>query len=364
MAMMTAQHLNGPARSSSSAEIVPLAREAWEHAVRQFADYSYRQSWAYGKTLAEKRGALSEHVAIQRGDEIVGMADVRIKRVPVIGGGLAYISGGPLVQRFQDGDDAFSRFGACLHALIREYVSRRGLTLRILAPIGLTERNELNSKCFESAGFHRTDRGEHYRTVLLDVNRPLEEIRASLHSHWRRHLNGAERNDLTVTFGTEVERFEQVAKMSEALRARKGFDLDLDAGFFADVQRKLSEQDRLVVGLVMHNGVPVAGNITAMHGDTAVYLVGASTDAALECKASYLMHWKTIELVQERGLKWYDLGGIDPEVNPGVTSFKLRTNGIDVTAAGPFEKSPDGVRGRIADFAERTYLRLKRRSTA
>ena len=109
-----------------------------------------------------------------------------------------------------------------------------------------------------------------------------------------------------------------------------------------------------MVGIVSRDGEPLAGNITAIHGDTAVYLVGASTDAALERKASYLMHWRTIELLQERGVPWYDLGGIDPDVNPGVTSFKLRTNGVDVTAAGP-TSGARGTRGQLTDWAERAY---------
>ena len=104
----------------------------------------------------------------------------------------------------------------------------------------------------------------------------------------------------------------------------------------------------------------MAGNITSIHGDTAVYLIGASTETGLKAKAGYMMHWRTIELIRERGLPWYDLGGIDPEANPGVTSFKLRTNGADVTAAGPFDLSPAGVRGRVAGWAERAYVRAKR----
>jgi hypothetical protein len=345
-------------------EVVRLDRSGWEAAVRQFSDYSYRQSWAYGVKLAERRGATSEHVAIRRGDETVGLADVRIKRLPIIGAGLAYVSGGPLV-RLQDGSgDALARLDLCLRALVREFVEGRGLTLRIVAPIGLPEENERVAERFARAGFVRTERGDSYRTVLLDVDRPLQEIRSSFHKHWRRHLNGSERNDLEVTFGTEPERFEHVARMSEALRARKGFELDLDAAFYQDVQRGLSEEDQLVVGLVLKDGTPVAANITAVHGDTAVYLVGASTEAGLESKAGYQMHWRTIELLRERGLPWYDLGGIDPDVNPGVTSFKLRTNGVDVTAAGLFEVSPAGLRGRVTDWAERAYIQIRARRAA
>src|SRR4051794_21872966 len=73
-------------------QVVQLDRPQWEASVREFRDYSYRQAWAYGTQLARKRGATSEHVAIRRGSETIGLADVRIKQLPVIGGGLAYIS--------------------------------------------------------------------------------------------------------------------------------------------------------------------------------------------------------------------------------------------------------------------------------
>jgi hypothetical protein len=341
--------------------VARLERAEWDSCAAAFADHSYRQTWAYGVRLAEKRGAASEHVAIRRGNETLALADVRIKLLPVIGGGLAYVSGGPLVRAFEDPFDELDRFDAAVDALTREYVHGRGLTLRIVAPIGLPEHNEAVADRLRAAGFSRAAHGDEYRTVLLDVDRPLDELRASFHKHWRRHLNAVLRNDgLEMTFGTGPERFEVVDRMSAATRARKGYELDLDAGFYADVQRELSEPDELVVGLVLKDGAPVAANITSLHGDTAVYLIGASTEEGLGVKAGYLMHWRTIELIRERGLPWYDLGGIDPEANPGVTSFKLRTNGADVTAAGPFDLAPSGLRGHVAGWAERAYLRAKR----
>jgi hypothetical protein len=343
--------------------LVRLDHAQWESAVRSFSDYSYRQTWAYGSTLASKRGALSEHLAIQAGDEVIGLADVRIKQLPLVGGGLAYVSGGPLIRSCDGSGDALDRFDKCIELLTDEFVGRRGLTFRALAPIGLADDNDALAERFAKAGLAPTEHGEHYRTVLLDLEPEPEEIRTSLHRHWRRQLNRAERNDLEVSFGTEPGRFEEVARMSEALRARKGFNLDLDAGFYGEVQEGLSDRDRLVVGLVHAGGEVVAGNITAVHGDTAVYLVGASNDAGRESRAAYLMHWRTLELIRERGLRWYDLGGIDPVANPGVSSFKLRTNGFDVTAAGPYEKSPGGVRASLARWAERAVRRVQRKDS-
>ena len=347
--------------AATSGRLVRLGQEEWEADVAEFEDYSYRQTWAYGVALADKRGATSEHVAIRRGAETLGLADVRVKRAPVIGGGLAYVSGGPLIRAADGRSSDPERLAACVDELVDDFVRARGLKLRLMPPVGLPEFNESVAAVLRDAGLVPAERAAAYRTVLLDITRPLEEIRSSLHQHWRRQLKKAEKNPLEVTFGTSRDRFEQVARMSAALRERKGYELDLDAMFYADVQDGLREEDRLIVGLVAKDGEPVAGTIVSVHGDTAVYLVGASTDAGRETRAAYLLHWRTIELLQERGVAWYDLGGIDPVANPGVTSFKLRTGGVDV-AAVPFELSPGGLRGRATDLAERAYARLRRGS--
>ena len=47
------------------------------------------------------------------------------------------------------------------------------------------------------------------------------------------------------------------------------------------------------------------------------------------------LQWTLIKWLKERGVRWYDLGGIDPEGNPGVYSFKRGFSGIDVTQINP-----------------------------
>ena len=47
-------------------------------------------------------------------------------------------------------------------------------------------------------------------------------------------------------------------------------------------------------------------------GDTAVYLFGATNDAALPLRAGYFMHWRIIGWLREStNARWYDLGGTD-----------------------------------------------------
>src|SRR4051812_21920179 len=53
IAAHTAAHAENP-------QVTHLDRIEWETRVRDFGDYSYRQTWVYGQKLANKRGAVSE----------------------------------------------------------------------------------------------------------------------------------------------------------------------------------------------------------------------------------------------------------------------------------------------------------------
>ena len=78
-------------------------------------------------------------------------------------------------------------------------------------------------------------------------------------------------------------------------------------------------------------GVPVAGIVTSAMGDSAIYLLGATSDDGLNAKGAYLLQWTMIQWLKENGFRWYDLGGIDPQGNPGVYSFKKGLSGSDVS---------------------------------
>ncbi len=336
-----------------------LDRQRWMQSAAAFADYSYRQLWDFGVACARRVGAVSEHVAVREGDETVALADVRVKRIPVIGGGIAYINGGPLVRRNENSDA--ERLKGAVRALRVEYVDRRSLVLRIAPALGPPDWNERQSGVFEACGFGPADRVGRYRTLVVDLDRPLEAIRKSLDQKWRNCLNRSERNGLSIRSGSSAEFFEAFCGLYRQLLSRKSFDVDLDTSFYAVVQRDLAEAERFVVSIADLEGQPVAGHVSSMLGDTCVYLLGASNKAGLETKASHLLQWHTIQTARRRGCRWYDLGGIDAEANPGTYHFKAGLGGEDVSAPGPFEVRPAGLKGRIVPVAERLHGAIHRR---
>ncbi len=158
--------------------IEQVGRECWQQSARAFDDYNYRQVWEFGTACAGRLGALSEHVAIRAGGGVIGLADVRIKRLPLMSAGIAYVTGGPLVRREQDSDA--ERLRQCLAALVDEYVHQRGLTLRILAAPGSSDWNAAQSQVFEDAGFGVAQHWPGYRTLMVDIAGPEATIRKNL----------------------------------------------------------------------------------------------------------------------------------------------------------------------------------------
>jgi len=343
---------------NTSDHVQLIDQQEWEALARQFDDYNYQQTWAFGQRAAERLNADSENIAIRSGDDVIGIANVRIKSLPLLPMGIAYINGGPVILKSGPQIDTAIIFRRCLAALKREYVDRRRMVLRIICPIADEELIAEENNEFEKQGFKPSTSARFYRTMIIDVENDQESLRKNLAQKWRNCLNRAEKNDLKVLRGTGDELFEKFETLFNELRERKWFEVDMGVEYFRKLQRELSEDEKFIVHIAEADGKPVAGHIGSFIGGTAVYLLGASTDSGNKLKASYLLQWQVMMHAKESGCRYYDLGGIDPDGNPGVFRFKDRMGGVDLTAAGPFEAGTP-VLGRLISSAEKLYLMFK-----
>lgn len=339
---------------SACQNVRPVERAEWEDRLIAFSDYNYRQLWPFGDASARRIGASCEHVAIETPQGVIGMADVRIKRLP-LAGGIAYITGGPMVRQTNASQLPEEALRLSLQALRREYVEKRGLILRIAPAAGSESWSAMQERVFASGGFASAYAMGKSQTILLDLDRPTLEIRAGLKQKWRNCLNVAERSELTLETGIGTSLFKVFGKLFAETLQRKAFKVDLDAAFYEHVQAELGGRDQFVLSIARLRGEPVAGHLASMVGDTCVYLLGASNTEGRAAKASYLLQWKVIEEAKRRDCIHYDLGGIDEKENPGVARFKVRMGGTTVQASGPFELPPRGINSVLTRSAEKLY---------
>src|SRR5919197_185430 len=103
----------------------------------------------------------------------------------------------------------------------------------------------------------------------------------------------------------------------DELVARKAFDVDLGADFYAQLQPRLPESERLHVAIAWVDGAPAAGVVASIHGDTAVYLLGASNEIGRKVNAAYLLQWRVIEAAVGHGRRRDDPRGGGAVGDPG-----------------------------------------------
>jgi len=335
-----------------------IGLQEWLNKASLFNDYNYTHYWEYSRLAAARMGAESEHIAVYNDDGILlALSDVRIKKIPVGLGGIAYISSGPMVDRGQtDVDECLIRV---LSALRQEYVNRRGLVLRVSQRLKPRLQADAETAVYTKAGF--MSGGQTNATILINLSPELTDIRKGFHSKWRNNLNKSERQAMHVVAGSDETLFDDFAKLFKDLRARKAFGVDLDDRFFAEVQKVSPEQERFHMAIAYDDDEkPVGGHLSSLSGDTSVYLLGAVNDAGRKLSAAYMLQWYAITESKQRGCYWYDLGGIDQKKNPHVYFFKNRMGGLE-TKIGTVFQIYGGLKGRLTLGVEKVYRTVKRR---
>jgi len=322
-----------------------------------FDDANIYQTSEYGGVRWGEKNL--SRIVLKRDSEVRGMAQLRIIRPTPLKFGMAYLRWGPLWERrgLPVDPEVPSRMA---RAIEDEYLGKRKLFLRILpnafegSPRAATMRTAFCRFTPESPEIGNT-----YRTFVLDLAPTLEELRKGLDPKWRNKLAGAEKNDLDIVVGNGCNEYRIFCQMYNQMRERKAFETTVDVAEFGRMQGTLAESQRMHILICENKRVPVAGLVASAMGDSAIYLLGATSDDGLNSKGAYLLQWALIKWLKENGVKWYDMGGIDPKGNPGVYHFKRGLSGADVCQVNPLVGSDSSISTGIvkAGLAIRRTLR-------
>lgn len=350
-------------------EVDKVTPDEWSRLLARFEDANLYQTWSYGKV--RWGGESLSHLMLKREGEVVAMAQLRIIRPRFAIGGIAYLRWGPLCQlRGQTLDPEIAqRMASALHD---EYVRKRRFFLRVLpnAFIG-SERAGVFMAAFPQFQHAQASPADVDRTFLLDLGPSIEVIRKKLDQKWRNQLNRAEKNDLAIIQGNGEAEYRLFLEVYEKMWGRKQFETSVDVHEFARLNDDLPGALKFKILICQHAGKTVSGIVCSAMGNTGIYLLGATHDEGLNTKAAYLLQWNMIKQLKEQGLRHYDLGGIDPEKNPGVYHFKRGFSGEDVTRIAPLEccedifssagmKAADMLKGGLRGIAGRVKRKFAR----
>lgn len=350
-----------PLADGYTAEFDLVDSREWYKIMGLFSDANLYQTWAYDAVRCGEKNI--SHFVLRLEGKIIAAAQARIMRLPLFGFGAAYIRWGPLWQLRNENADS-DIFKMVVRALRNEYVFRRGLILRI-APALFSDNSNLCSETLRQEGYTQTPREEAQRTLILDLEPPLNEIRKNFNQKWRNCLNNAERNQLEIVEGTEDGLFNDFIGIYRELLQRKQFKEPNDINEFRMIQRELPDEHKMGIFQCRSDGTSCAGAIFSAIGDTGVYLFGATNADGMKNKSSYLLQWKAIQWMKNKGCRYYNLNGINPITNPGGYHFKTGVagkRGRDIHYLGRFDCYSGmltSTLARIADMAFPFFKKIK-----
>lgn len=322
-----------------SAEVDSITREAWYDTLCDFHDSNIYQTWDYDSV--RRRGGGLSHLLLRKDDKVVAIAQSRIVRLPFVNAGIAYVRWGPLWHSKTAKDVTPDIFGQALRALRNEYVCRRGLLLRVL-PIAFQQEDLPLLETLIAEKFSIINNDKRQTTLLLDLRSGLEDLRKGLDQKWRNCLNRAQKNNLTVIEGDDDRLFGDFIDIYKEMHDRKGFVESSDVNEFRRIQQCLPKEYKLRIFLCYQDDIPCAGVICSAIGKTGIYMFGATSNVGMKTNGSYLLQWKVVEWLKNRGCTVYDLHGIDKVKNPGTYHFKAglcAKNGKEVQFLGQFEEA-------------------------
>ena len=344
-------------RGAEVTVVQSVGRDQWTELGAGFADYNYEQSYSYSASMATGPGAASRFLAVRQGGSVIGAASVRIRCVPLLGRGIAYVSGGPLIHERNAGGFDAVRLATVLAALKATLVEGEGHNLYVrpatTPPVDIARLDAT----YQSAGFRMSHHRRSYSTVLVDLFQDARRLRSGLHKKWRYELTRSEQEGLHIEIGDDESVCERFMGIYREMRQQKLFESRIMPEFFLQLPK---EELGLTVLIALRDGQPVGGHVLSVLGSTAIYLFGATNSAGRNARAGYLLHWEAMSYAKARGCSWYDLGGVDPIENPGGFLFKTRMGGR-LTEVCTYEARAVGLAATLADKLLEVRNRVKGR---
>ena len=261
---------------------------------------------------------------IADGARHAGVAQVLLKRAP-LGVTFAYAPRGPLVEP-ADLPAAMAALSAAL---------RPERCAGLLCDPEVEPTSELDTALARSGARPAGIFVQPRRTLLMDLRLEPDAILAGMRKKTRQYIHKAEREGVITEETRDIDRFLAVlAKVA----ARDEFAVH-DRGYFERILAAFGDDAHLTMSRV---GAEDDGALLAVRiGDRAWELYGGWSGAHGESRPFYLLKWRSLMGMRQRGVVRYDMWGLSDREGDdlaGIENFKLGFGGAVATWIGALDR--------------------------
>ncbi len=280
--------------------------QAWDSALATLGGHPLQSAlWGEARRLAE--GVQCLYLAGYQADNIVALARVEPRRVPLLGR-LAWIPRGPVAAP-----------GAEVAPGLERYLRECGFIVSASTPwqrVDDAPASKLSP-----------------RTIWIDLAVGRELLMQNLDSQWRYGARRALREGVQIDQTSSPATISGFYRLCMTISQAKGFRLPASAELMQQLITLSTASAPIEARLFIasFDGRLLAGAFVMRAGTHLHYLWGGVDREHAKLRGGEAVQWAVIEWALANGCTLYDLEGIDPVNNPGTYQFKKKMGGSEVT---------------------------------
>ncbi|MBI1326354.1 MAG: GNAT family N-acetyltransferase [Alphaproteobacteria bacterium] len=305
-----------------------LSPDAWEARFATIKRSTLTQSYAYARAVAPQLHLRGRWGLIMRGEQEAGLA--QLLEGNTFGGILSalILDRGPL---WFDGYGTQADWQGFLTAMDKEFPHRFGRRRRLILEL---EDNPAHRTATEHLKPNKNLPG--YQTAWVDLTADAETLRSNMRRDIRQRLKKAEETELEIQIDLEGKSLKSFLLGYAADKARRGYP-GPDVKTLAAFARTFLRDKKLLLMQAVNSHEVLAVIYILIHGQSATYQAGWTTDAGREVSAHHLLLFKAMQELKNRGVNDLDLGGIRTDgAAKGIADFKLGLGGQPMTYLNGF----------------------------
>lgn len=288
---------------------------------------NFTQSWYWGNILIAE-GKKVERLAVVENGEIITQAQVVYSQI-FFGWQYAFCPQGPVFDEARSKNNEEKIYKSLIN-----YFNQKNIVFLRIEPSSIIQDSKFN--------IHRSIDINPSATLILDLNKSLEDLLAGMHSKTRYNIHLAEKKNLEIKQEKNLEVFWELMNKTGS---RDKFGLHHKNHY-----EKVLASPAVYQLTAYEKDIPVACAVFVRFGNTFTYLYGASDYEYRNLMAPYLLQWQGIKMGKSFGCTRYDFFGVAPRLKSdgnydydskhqyaGVTRFKLGFGGVSQQAPGTFD---------------------------
>ena len=180
------------------------------------------------------------------------------------------------------------------------------------------------------------------------LNQTESQKMDSLHPNWRRNLKRSTKYEPKAYYWREPDP-ESISLLMKEVVNFKGLRSSQIPWNLARITRLINcfKESIAFVRCDDADGKLVSIRAALIDGETSWDIIAGTGESGRKSYSSYATFWKLTEVLSDLGVKVYDLAGIDPVANKGVSDFKRGTGATEIKYLGEWDLTRPNVFSRL-----------------